>query len=81
MKIKRNGMEIELTWQEIREAYELMRHEYFKEDVVAKAEDMGKKLSEEDVEWIAIAAARGIEHNDSLWDSYWVTIEYAIESC
>ena len=81
MKINRNGKEIELTWQEIREAYELMNLEYFKEDVVGRAEEMGKKLTEEDVNRIAVAAKRGIEHNDSYWESYWMTIKYAIENC
>ena len=81
MKINRNGIEIELTWQEIREAYEIMNLEYFKEDVVSRAEEMGRKLSEEDVERIAAAAKRGVDHNDSFWESYWMTIEYAIENC
>lgn len=81
MKINRNGMEIELTWQEIREAYEIMDLEYFKEDVVCRAEEMSKKLSEEDINRIAAAAKRGIEHNDSYWESYWMTIEYAIKNC
>ena len=80
MKIIRDGKEIWLTWQEVRESYELMRHEYFKEDVVAKADEMKKELSEEDIEEIAKIAARGIEHNDSHWESYWMTIEYAIEN-
>jgi hypothetical protein len=40
---------------------------------------MGKGLSENDVETIARVASRGIEHNDSYWESYWMTIEYAIE--
>jgi hypothetical protein len=81
MKINRNGMEIELTWQEIREAYEIMDLEYFKEDVICRAEEMSKKLSEEDVNRIAAVAKRDIEHNDSYWESYWMTIEYAIENC
>lgn len=81
MKIIRDGKEIELTWQEIREAYELMNLEYFKEDVVARADEMEIELSEEDVDRIAEAAKRGIDRNDSFWDSYWMTIEYAIENC
>ena len=80
MKIVRDEKEINLTWQEIREAYELMRHEYFKEDVVARADEMGRELSEEDIEEIAKIASRGIEHNDSHWESYWMTIGYAIEN-
>ena len=81
MKINRNGIEIELTWQEIREAYEIMNLEYFKEDVVSHAEEMNVKLTEEDVERIALAAKRGVDHNDSFWESYWMTIEYAIKNC
>ena len=81
MKIKRNGMEIELTWQEIREAYEIMNLEYFKEDVISRAEEMNVKLTEEDVDRIAAAAKRGVDRNDSFWESYWMTIEYAIKNC
>ena len=80
MKIIRDGKEIKLTWQEIREAYELMRYEYFKEDVVARADQMGKALSDKDIEEVAKIASRGIEHNDSHWESYWMTIEYAIKN-
>lgn len=80
MKIIRNGTEYELTWQEMREAYDIMRREYLKEDIESRAEEMEVDLTEEDIMRIAAKANKTLENNDSYWDSYWMSIEYAIEA-
>lgn len=79
MIIVRDGKEIQLTWQEIREAYEIMKFEYLKEDILVRADDKGKQLSENNIDKVAQLASHGIDNNDSFWESYWLTIDYAIE--
>lgn len=79
MKIFRNGFEFELTNEEMREAYLEKKFEYLKDDIKYKAEEMNIVLSEEELEDIADCAENGLDHNDSLWESYWMTIEYALE--
>lgn len=78
MKIIRNGNEIELTWAEMREVYEFMKRDYLKEDIAAKAEEMEIELTDKEIDSVADIAQSGLEHNDSYWESYWMTIEYAI---
>lgn len=79
MKIIRNGNEIELTWAEMREVYEYMDLSYKKEDIISRAEEMEIELTEEEISDVAEIVNSGLEHNDSYWESYWLTIEYAIE--
>ena len=79
MKITRNGIEYELTWQEIRDAYLLMEREYLKEDIKSKAEDMKLDLSNKDLNKIAIRVDRTLRNNDSYWDSYWMSIECVLK--
>lgn len=80
MKIIRNGNEIELTWAEMREVYEFMKRDYLKQDIAAKAEEMEIELNDKAINSVADIAQSGLEHNDSYWESYWMTIEYAIEN-
>lgn len=80
MKIIRDGNEYELTWQEMREAFEIMSREYLKEDIESRAEEMEIELSVEDIGRVISIANKSLENNDSYWDSYWMTIEYAIET-
>lgn len=79
MKIIINGIEYELTYAEMRETYEIMKEEYLKEDVKCKAEEMKIELSEEDIDYVASMAQKGIDNNDSYWECYWMAIEYALE--
>ena len=79
MKIIRNGIEYELTPAEMREAYLEKKFEYLKEDILSKAEEMGVELSDELVENIADNAEKWLGNNESLWESYWMTIEYVLE--
>jgi hypothetical protein len=79
MKITRNGIEYELTWQEIRDAYLLMEREYLKEDIKSKADDINMDLSEKDLDKLAIMVNKTLRNNDSYWDSYWMSIEYVLK--
>ena len=80
VKIIRNGIEIELTWGEMREVYEFIKRDFVKEDIVCKAEEVGIELTDEEIETVADIVDSGLGHNDSYWESYWLTIEYAIEN-
>ena len=81
MKIVRNGVEIELTPRELREAFLEMEKEYLIEDIQSRAEDMEVVLDKHDIATVVNMAQSGLERNDSYWESYWATIEYAIENC
>ena len=80
MTITRNGIAYELTWIEMREAYDTMHRGYIKEDIEHKAEELEIDLASEDVDTIADIALAGLDHNDSYWECYWATIECAIEN-
>ena len=80
MKIVRNGIEYELTRTEEYEAYRKCKREFLIEDIKAKAIEMGADLTDADIDDIANRAERAIDNNDSLWDSYWRDIEYALEN-
>jgi hypothetical protein len=80
MKIIRNGIEYELTWAEMRAAYEEKDREYLIEDIKCKAEEMEVELTEEKIKNAVDVVNSGLEHNDSYWESYWMTIEYVIEN-
>lgn len=79
MKIIRNGIEYELTNEEMRNAYYVMKMQYFKEDVEAQAEDICVELSDDDIQKIAVSVEKALGNNDSYWESYWMTIEYLIK--
>ena len=49
------------------------------EDIESKAEDMEIDLTNKDIMKIADRAEKTIENNDGLWESYWMSIEYALE--
>ena len=75
MKIIRNGVEYELTPEEMREVYEAMKAEYLREDIESKAEEVGIELSETTINSIIARVDKGLGNNDSYWESYWMTIE------
>ena len=80
MKIVRNGVEYELTGTEEYEAYRKCKREFLIEDIKSKAIEMETDLTNADIDDIADRAERAIDNNDSLWDSYWRDIEYALEN-
>ena len=79
MKIIRNGIEIALTTEEMRMAYEEKDREYLIEDIKNKLEDLEIDESNLDVDTIADIAKSTLENHDSYWECYWMAIEYAIE--
>ena len=74
MKIIRNGQEIELTHEEMRQAYYEMKDEYTIEDIRSIY-----NLSEDKIDEALTIFERVISNNDSFWDSYWSMIEYVAE--
>lgn len=78
MKITRNGIEYELTYQEMREIYNFMDLEYLKEDIESTAEDLEIDISEYDLNKVASKVKKTLESNDSYWESYWMSIECAL---
>lgn len=82
MTIVRNGVEIELTGMEEVEVYRKVKREYLIEDLKAKAKEMEydpNDFTDEEWERFADHAEKTIGNNDSLWESYWMSIEYALE--
>ena len=71
MKIIRNGQEIELTAEEMRQAYYEMKDEYTIEDIRSRYDMPDDKIDE-----ALTIFERIIGNNDSFWDSYWSTIEF-----
>lgn len=80
MKIIRDGKEYELTNEEMYEAYQEEKRAYLIEDILGKAEDMEIKIDNDIIGIIADRAERTLDHNDSWYESYWMSIEYAIEN-
>ena len=82
MTIVRNGVEIELTRMEEVEVYRKVKRDFLIEDLKSKAIEMEYDPDDfTDEEWDRLAdyAERSIDNNDSLWESYWMSIEYAFE--
>ena len=71
MKIIRNGQEFELTWEEMRQAYNEVKDEYTLEDIRNRYNVPDDKIDE-----ALTIFERVIDNNDSFWDSYWSMIEY-----
>ena len=71
MKIIRNGQEIELTPEEMRQSYYEMKDEYTIEDIRSRY-----NLSDDKIDEALTIFERVFGCNDSFWDSYWSMIEY-----
>jgi hypothetical protein len=48
-------------------------------DIKERAEEMEIDLSTINLDKVAHRAEKSINNNDSLWESYWLSIEYALE--
>lgn len=79
MVIVRNGVEYELTGMEEYEVYRKVKREYLIEDIKEKAEEMECDLTGVDMERLADRAEKTLDNNDSMYESYWMSIEYVIE--
>ena len=71
MKIIRNGQEIELTPEEMRQVYYKMKDEYTIEDIRSRY-----NLSDDKIDKALTIFERVFGCNDSFWDSYWSMIEF-----
>lgn len=73
MKITRtiNGQEalIELTKEELREAYHETEQDYFREDILQWAEDHEKTIDDDLLEKILGELDKNYDSNSSLWDN------------
>ncbi len=78
MKIIRDGMEYELTETEVHDAYREKKRRYLIEDILCRAESMDIELSNDEIEKIANRAENTLDNNDGWWESYWLSIEFAI---
>ena len=74
MKIIRNGQEIELTSEEMRQAYYKMKDEYTIEDIRSRYD-----MPEDKIDEALTIFERVVGNNDNFWDSYWSMIEYIAE--
>ena len=74
MKIIRNGQEIELTHEEMRQAYYEMKDEYTIEDIRSIY-----NLSEDKIDEALTIFERVVGNNDNFWDSYWLMIDFVAE--
>ena len=74
MKIIRNEQEIELTPEEMRQAYYEMKDEYTIEDIRSRY-----NLPDDKIDEALTIFERVIDNSDSFWDSYWSMIEYVAE--
>lgn len=77
MIIYRDGQTIELTREECRRIYDELDREYKAEDIRGKLEEMEVELDVTDELILDVEHALG--NNDGYWDSYWSSMEYAIE--
>ena len=74
MKIIRNGQEIELTHEEMKQAYYEMKDEYTIEDIRSIY-----NLSEDKTDEALTIFERVVGNNDNFWDSYWSMIDFIAE--
>ena len=93
MKIMRNGTEIELTEQEIEDAYRERRRYYNMEDIRSKLENMIEEYEgepeepilkkflddEEAIRDLAEDFDNALDENESFMESFWMTAEKVIE--
>ena len=79
MIIYRDGKAIELTWQEIREAYDEWATDGAKEDIKVIAEDMEIAIPTEALDELAHRLDNVVGNDDGYWDSYWCDVEYVIK--
>lgn len=59
--------------------YRKCKRELLIEDLKSKAIEMEIDLEDKDIEAIADIAERTLDNNEGLWESYWMSLEYALE--
>ena len=78
MTIYRDGKAIELTQQELRDAYDKYATDGAKEDIKTTAENMDVDIPEEVLDELAHRLDNVVGNDDGYWDSYWCDVEYVI---
>lgn len=78
MTIYRDGKAIELTEQEIRDAYDEWATNGAKEDIKTTAENMEIAIPTESLDRLAHRLDNVVGNDDGYWDSYWCDVEYVI---
>lgn len=79
MKIIRNGIEIELTPEELRHAYDEYERICHAEDVKFFLGQFGENISDELIDNIVTDWLDMIADNDYIAESHWDTLEYVLK--
>lgn len=69
----------ELSDSDVFQIYIRQQRDSLIEDIKYKAAGMEMDLETIDFERVAHRAEKSINNNDGLWESYWLSIEYALE--
>ena len=80
MVIERNGFSVELTAQELHEAYEEYRLNCMKEDVRSTIEqsESAADCSDNTVTHLAEQALDALSKNDAYFEAFWYTVENVV---
>lgn len=79
MKIIRDGETFELTSAELFQAWTEQYFNGIKEDICGTIDDNEVEIDEQDLEKIAKRVDKYLGRNDGYWESYWITVEDAID--
>ena len=82
MKIYRDGKEFELTLNEMMNAYEEYKLDCMIDDVkgVYEQGEYDVDLSDEQIKEAAEQALHNLSKNDDYYESYWMSVEYALDN-
>ena len=72
--------EFELSGSDVFQIYRKQQKDSLIEDIKSKAEEMEIDVDTIDLNRVAHRAEKSIDNNDGLWESYWLSIEYALEN-
>lgn len=78
MRVMINGNEQELPFEEAHRIYCEMERMYIAEDIRSKQEELGKDLSDVEIEKIVSIAQGTLANHETYMECYWDSIEYAI---
>lgn len=79
MNIVRNGVEITLSTEELRLAYDEYRRDCIREDVMSKL-DEAADVDNDVIAQIVCRAERYLDNNDQYFEGYWASIDSAINN-
>lgn len=71
--------EFELDSSDTFQIYRAQQRESLIEDIKEKAKEMEIDVDSIDLNRVAHRAEKSLNNNDGLWESYWMSIEYALE--